>query len=58
MHALTRHAHLQTCEDLEDKESLSLLYKTVKAAIMLNDTSMFEVLLKEENVMDVVGALE
>ena len=34
------------------------MYKTMKGAIMLNDTSLFEVLLKEENVMTVVGALE
>lgn len=34
------------------------MYRAVKGAIMLNDTSLFELLLKEENVMDVIGALE
>jgi protein phosphatase-4 regulatory subunit 3 len=48
----------QTAEDLEDTESLGLMYKAMKGAIMLNDTSIFEILLREENVMDVVGALE
>lgn len=48
----------KTAEDLEDTESLGLMYKAMKGTIMLNDTSVFEILLREENVMDVVGALE
>mmetsp|Transcript_36846 Transcript_36846/g.103965 ORF Transcript_36846/g.103965 Transcript_36846/m.103965 type:complete len:862 (+) Transcript_36846:313-2898(+) len=48
----------KTCEDLEDSEGLANMYKVIKGTIMLNDNSIFELLLKEENVMDVVGALE
>uniref|UniRef100_A0A061R721 Protein phosphatase 4 regulatory subunit 3 n=1 Tax=Tetraselmis sp. GSL018 TaxID=582737 RepID=A0A061R721_9CHLO len=48
----------RTCEDLEDRDSLNHLYKIVKGAIMLNETALFELLLSEDNVMDVVGALE
>jgi protein phosphatase-4 regulatory subunit 3 len=46
---------LQTCEDLENTEALTHLYTIVKGAIMLNETTLLEVLLNEENVMDVVG---
>ena len=37
----------QQCEDLEDAASLGLLFRMVKAAIMLNDASVLEELLKE-----------
>lgn len=49
---------LQTAEDLEDKPSLHALFRTMKAAIMLNDTALLEEMLKEEHVMDVMGCLE
>ncbi|KAK9823072.1 hypothetical protein WJX81_007297 [Elliptochloris bilobata] len=48
----------RACEDLEDSESLRHLHAILRGTIMLNDTSLLEVLLSEENVMDVVGALE
>ncbi|KAK9802569.1 hypothetical protein WJX73_004679 [Symbiochloris irregularis] len=46
------------CEDLEDEESLHHLYVIVKGVIMLNSIALMEVLFAEDNVMDVVGALE
>ncbi|GFH11066.1 SMK-1 domain-containing protein [Haematococcus lacustris] len=46
------------CEDLDNHESLSTLYCLMRSLIMLNDASVLEELLKEEFVMDVVGALE
>ena len=48
---------LQQCEDLEDAESLRALHGIVRGAIMLNDTSLLELLLTEDNVMDTVGTL-
>ncbi|EFJ49195.1 hypothetical protein VOLCADRAFT_104409 [Volvox carteri f. nagariensis] len=46
------------CEDLEDSEGLSHMYTIVRSAIMLNDSSVLEEMLREEHVMDVLGALE
>jgi protein phosphatase-4 regulatory subunit 3 len=48
----------KVCEDLEDRESLHLMYRLVRGLVLLNDASLFDELLSEENVMDVVGALE
>ncbi|CAL5223154.1 g5623 [Coccomyxa viridis] len=48
----------QQCEDLEDGESLRHLYHIIRGAIMLNDANLLDLLLAEENVMDMVGALE
>jgi len=45
-------------EDLEDAEGLANCFKAVKGIVLLNDTHLFELLLSEEMVMDVVGALE
>eukprot|EP00798_Chlamydomonas_sp_ICE-L_P014230 gene14230-20202_t len=46
------------CEDLEDSSSLGHLFRLMKAMIMLNDHNVLEYMLKDEFVMDVVGALE
>ncbi|GIL44731.1 hypothetical protein Vafri_2247 [Volvox africanus] len=46
------------CEDLEDNEGLTHMYTIVRSAIMLNDSSVLEEMLREEHVMDVLGALE
>ncbi|KAG2450841.1 hypothetical protein HYH02_004675 [Chlamydomonas schloesseri] len=46
------------CEDLENTEGLTHMYAIVRSAIMLNDSSVLEEMLKEEHVMDVLGALE
>ena len=45
---------MQQCEDLEDAESLRALHGIVRGAIMLNDASLLELLLAEDNVMDTV----
>lgn len=37
----------QQCEDLEDSASLAHLYRIIRTAIMLNDASILEELLKE-----------
>lgn len=44
----------QQCEDLEDEESLKHMYYIVRGAIMLNDATLLEIFLSEENVMDMV----
>ncbi|KAF8063085.1 smkA [Scenedesmus sp. PABB004] len=46
------------CEDLEDTASLHHLFRLMRSIIMLNDTQLLDELLKEEHVMDVMGALE
>jgi protein phosphatase-4 regulatory subunit 3 len=48
----------KTCEDLEDREGLHMMYRLVKGLVLLNDANLFDELLRDENVMDVVGALE
>eukprot|EP00884_Botryococcus_braunii_P016420 jgi/Botrbrau1/3461/Bobra.139_1s0036.2 len=48
----------RTCEDLESAESMTHLYAIIKNAVMLADHRLLEHLLSDENVMDVVGALE
>ncbi|KIY96623.1 putative Serine/threonine-protein phosphatase 4 regulatory subunit 3 [Monoraphidium neglectum] len=45
-------------EDLEDTASLTALFQTMRSAVLLNDTALLEELLREEHVMDVMGALE
>lgn len=42
---------MQSCEDLEDEESLRHLFSIMRSAIMLNDTSLLEALLAEDAVM-------
>lgn len=46
---------VQSCEDLEDAESLRHLFDIVKSIIMLNDTNIMEALFSQENVMDMVS---
>jgi Component of IIS longevity pathway SMK-1 len=43
---------------LEDEAGLAAMHTAVRGAIMLNDTGLLEAMLSEENVMDVIGALE
>ena len=50
-----RHGCVQSCEDLEDTESLRHLFEIIKGTIMLNDTGILEVLFAEDNVMDTVS---
>lgn len=46
---------LQSCEDLEDLESLRLFFEIIKYTIMLSESRVMNLLFKEENVMDVVS---
>lgn len=45
-------------EDLEDLDGLSQMYVVIKSAIMINDASVLEEMMREEHVMSVIGALE
>ena len=46
----------KTC-GLDDMESLHMMY-TLQGLVLLNDANLFDELLRDENVFDVVGALE
>ncbi|XP_071476221.1 serine/threonine-protein phosphatase 4 regulatory subunit 3-like isoform X1 [Diadema antillarum] len=46
------------CEDLENTESLHFLYEIMKNTILLNKTSLLEILFSDELIYDVVGCLE
>lgn len=46
------------CEDLENTESLHYLYEIMKNTILLNKTSLLEILFSDELIYDVVGCLE
>jgi len=46
------------CEDLEDLPNLHKLFEIIKVVFLLNKTSVFEVLIQEENIMSVIGCLE
>ena len=47
-----------TVEDLESRPDLHHLYNIFKGALLLNDAAIYEVLLRDELVMAVFGALE
>ncbi|KAL9263830.1 Serine/threonine-protein phosphatase 4 regulatory subunit 3-like protein [Drosera capensis] len=46
------------CEDLEDIESLHMLYKIIRGIIILNSQQIFEKIFGDELIMDVIGCLE
>lgn len=46
------------CEDLENTENLHFLYEIMKNTILLNKTSLLEILFSDELIYDVVGCLE
>ncbi|KAK9673010.1 hypothetical protein RND81_12G140100 [Saponaria officinalis] len=46
------------CEDLENLDSLRMIYKIVKGILMLNNPQIFERLFGDEFIMDVIGCLE
>ena len=43
---------------MDDMESLHMMYTLVRGLVLLNDANLFDELLRDENVFDVVGALE
>jgi protein phosphatase-4 regulatory subunit 3 len=48
----------QTVEDLESLPELHALFHIFRTLMMLNDTAIFEQLLRDDTVMAVIGALE
>lgn len=46
------------CEDLENTDCLHHLYEIVKNTILLNRTSLLEIMFSEEHMDDVIGCLE
>lgn len=46
------------CEDLENSDSLQILYRIFKNIFMLNKNALFEILFSDENLRDVVGVFE
>ncbi|BFZ63895.1 Platinum sensitivity protein [Saitoella coloradoensis] len=49
---------LEMLEDLESLSDLHRLCNIMKVLILINDASIFEVILKDENILGVVGILE
>lgn len=47
-----------TVEDLEDIEGLHAMFHTFRTLVMLNDTGVFEQLLRDDVIMATIGALE
>lgn len=48
----------EMAEEVEDGDNLKAAHDLIKAAILLNDTSVLELMFSEENVEGIVGALE
>ena len=48
----------RTCEDLEDTESLHKLFEIMKCLFLFNRSGLFDIMLQEGHIMDVVGCLE
>lgn len=46
------------CEDLEDRDSLHKLFEIIKFIFLLNKSGVFDVLIQEEHIMNVIGSLE
>jgi hypothetical protein len=48
----------EVCEDIEDKDSLKILFELFKNAILLDDNRVYEALFSKDNIMKLMGALE
>ncbi|XP_077217272.1 uncharacterized protein LOC143851645 [Tasmannia lanceolata] len=46
------------CEDLENIESLHMIFKLVKGIILINSPQIFDKLFGDEFILDVIGSLE
>lgn len=46
------------CEDLENVDSLHIIFKIVRGIIFLNSSQIFETIFGDELIMDIVGCLE
>ncbi|KAJ2489090.1 Platinum sensitivity protein [Coemansia sp. RSA 2050] len=48
----------ETCEDLEATEELHTIYSIARRIVSLNDSSMFEHIVRDENIVGFIGMLE
>ncbi|KAI9122934.1 hypothetical protein K1719_005823 [Acacia pycnantha] len=48
----------RVCEDLDNMDSLHMIFKIVKGIILLNSQQIFERIFGDEYIMDIIGALE
>ncbi|XP_039067862.1 serine/threonine-protein phosphatase 4 regulatory subunit 3-like isoform X2 [Hibiscus syriacus] len=46
------------CEDLENIDDLHMIFKIIKGIILLNSPQIFEKILGDELIMDIIGSLE
>ncbi|XP_078443454.1 binding protein isoform X2 [Wolffia australiana] len=46
------------CEDLENIENLQIIFKLVKATILLNSPQIFDRIFADDFIIDIIGALE
>ncbi|KAJ2610518.1 Platinum sensitivity protein [Coemansia sp. RSA 1365] len=48
----------ETCEDLDATEELHTIYSIARQIILLNDSSMFECIIRDEHIIGIAGMLE
>ncbi|KAJ2415337.1 Platinum sensitivity protein [Coemansia sp. RSA 2530] len=48
----------ETCEDLEATEELHIMYSIARRIVSLNDSSIFEHIARDENIIGFIGMLE
>ncbi|PIA18185.1 DUF625-domain-containing protein, partial [Coemansia reversa NRRL 1564] len=48
----------ETCEDLDATEELHIIYNIARQIILLNDSSMFECIIRDEHIIGIAGMLE
>ncbi|KAJ2247945.1 Platinum sensitivity protein, partial [Coemansia sp. RSA 455] len=48
----------ETCEDLDATEELHTLYSIARRIVLLNDSSIFEHIVRDENIVGFIGMLE
>ncbi|KAJ2800012.1 Platinum sensitivity protein, partial [Coemansia furcata] len=48
----------ETCEDLDATKELHILYSIARKIVLLNDSSIFEHIIRDENIVEFIGMLE
>ncbi|KAJ2310062.1 Platinum sensitivity protein, partial [Coemansia sp. RSA 2705] len=48
----------ETCEELEAVEELHTIYSIIRHILLLNDSSIFECIIRDDNIIGVAGMLE
>ncbi|XP_047333900.1 serine/threonine-protein phosphatase 4 regulatory subunit 3 isoform X2 [Impatiens glandulifera] len=48
----------QMCEDMENMDSLHIIYKIIRGIILLNSPQIFEKIFGDELIMEIIGCLE